>query len=190
MTKKLTVIEKDIPRFLSLEVTDNTTLKEASTYLVSAKKDYKALKADMDTLLDPIKQSLDRIKEKYDPRLKALKAVIDSLNDKTSEYQTALVNSQHEAKMKLTAKVESGYLRPDTAIDKMSALPTIETTVTTEAGGMSFVEYPMCEVEDISQVPIEYHEVDMVRVRAEMKKGNKLPGIHYFTKQIPKNSRS
>lgn len=188
-TQTLTPIEQEAPRFLTLKVTDHNTLQEASTYLVSAKKEYKAIKADMDTLLDPIKESIDLIKEKYDPRLKALKCVIEALTTETTQYQTKLINDQQKAQQSITAKVESGYIKPETAIDKLSNLPTIEKKIETEAGGMSFVPYPMCEVEDITKVPMQFHTVDMVAIRAEMKAGNKHDGIRYWVEQRPKNNR-
>jgi len=189
MTNELTTIEQELPKFLSIEVVDQTSLQEASTYLIGAKKEYKAIKADMDSLLDPIKETIEGIKAKYDPRLKALKSVIDALSQKTTEYQTSLVNAKLEAESKITAKVESGYIKPETAIDKLSNLQPIEKSVTTEVGGATFVEYPQCEVEDITKVPMEYHEVDMVKVRALMKSGTKLPGIRYWTEQRLRNKK-
>lgn len=188
-TTKLTTIEQEAPRFLTLQIIDQTTLQEASTYLVSAKKEYKAIKADMDTLLDPIKESIDLIKEKYDPRLKALKCVIDALTQNTTQYQTALINAQQKAQDAITAKVESGYIKPETAISKLEGLGQVDKKVETEAGAMSFIPHPMCDVEDISKVPLQYHLVDMVAVRAQMKAGNKLPGIKYWIEQRPRNAR-
>jgi hypothetical protein len=36
---------------------------------------------------------------------------------------------------------------------------------------------------------MEYHEVDMVKVRALMKSGTKLPGIRYWTEQRLRNKK-
>jgi len=189
MTTELKTIEQTVPHFLSLEIVDQPTLQEASTYLVSAKKDYKALKADMDSLLAPLKETAEGIKAKYDPRLKALKSVIDALTTKTTQYQTKLINAQREAQEKITAKVESGYIKPETAVDKLSSLGTVEKRVETEVGGMSFIATKCFEVTDLSLVPIEFHLPDEVNIRKAMKDGIELAGVKYWTEQRPRNSR-
>nr|AKH47780.1 hypothetical protein [uncultured marine virus] len=191
MTQQLTKIEKDLPRFLSLTITDQPTLQEASTYLVGAKKEYKALKADMDTLLDPIKESIDLIKEKYDPRLKALKGVIDTLTSKTSDYATRIANEAQAKAQAISDRVKpgTGNLSVEKATERMGNIQQLEKKVETEAGGMQFVAYPTFEVMDLTMLPIEYHLADEVAIRREMKSGNKLPGVRYFTEQRPKNSR-
>lgn len=191
-TKQLiTTIEEQLPKFLSLEVTDQESLQEASTYLIGAKKELKFLKADMDTLLDPIKESMDLIKEKYDPRLRALKSVIDSITIKTTQYQTAITNARLEAEQAIAQRIApgKGNLSVDSAVKRIESLDVVDKKVSTDAGGMSFIAHPLCELEDITQLPLQYHLADMVAVRAEMKAGKKLPGIKYWTEQRPRNTR-
>lgn len=175
----------------TINVTDEQSLASASTYLIQAKKLYKADKEDMDTLLAPFKEGIDGVKEKYEPRLKALKSLIDDLGVKTSQYQTNLVNTQQKAEEDITARIApgKGNLTLETAVKKLDSLPEIQKNVTTDAGSMSFIAHPMCELEDITLLPIKYHLADMVAVRAEMKAGNKLPGVRYWTEQRPRNSR-
>jgi Na+/phosphate symporter len=189
---QLAVIEQEIPKYLSLKVTDQPTLQEASTYLVGAKKELKALKADMDTLLDPIEETIDGIKAKYAPRLDALKAVVEALTTQTVTYQTRITNERLAAEQAIADRIKEGKgnLSIESATKRIENLDVVEKKVETEAGGMQFVAYPMCDVEDITKVPMKYHEVNMVAIRAEMKAGNKLPGIKYWTEQRPKNSRN
>jgi len=175
---------------ISIEVTDQNSLQEASTYLILAKKELKALKGDMATLLDPIKESIANIKAKYEPRQKALESFIDNLTKQTVTYQTNLVNAQREAEQAIADRIKpgKGNLSFEKGIQKLEAVEKAEKKVITDTGSMSFVEYPMCEVEDITQVPIRFYLVDMVAIRAEMKAGNKHPGIRYWTEQRPRNN--
>ena len=175
----------------TLEITDQQSLASASTYLVKAKKLLKASKEDMDALIDPLKESIANIKEKYAPTQEALKSLIDDLTLKTTQYQTALTNAQQKAEEAITARIApgKGNLTLETAVKKLESLPEIQKSVTTDAGSMSFVAHPMCELEDITILPIEYHLPDMVAVRKVMKEGKKLPGIRYFTEQRPRNTR-
>jgi hypothetical protein len=190
-TNQLTTIEQELPKYLELQVTDQPSLLEASTYLVGAKKAYKAIKEDMDTLLAPFKEGIDGVKEKYDPRLKALKSLIEGLTDKTTDYQTKLVNERLASELAISERVKEGKgnLSADSAVKRIEALDVVEKKVETEVGGMQFVAYTMCALEDITKVPMKYHTVDMVEIRAVMKAGERLPGIKYWTEQRPKNSR-
>ena len=54
---------------------------------------------------------------------------------------------------------------------------------------MTFITHELCELENITLLPIEYHLPDMVAVRKVMKEGKKLPGIRYWTEQRPRNTR-
>lgn len=195
MSTELIKIEKEISpiqeKANSLQIIDTTTLNEASSYLIFAKKNLKALKEDMNTLLDPLKESAKAIKAKYEPAQEALGLLIDTLTKKTVTYQTKLVNERLEAELAISQRVKDGKgnLSVESATKRIENLEIVEKKVETDVGGMSFVPYPMCEVEDITQVPIKYYLVDMVAVRAEMKAGNKLPGIRYWTEQRPRNSR-
>lgn len=187
--QEITIIEKNVPHYMSLTVVNQATLQEASEYLIQAKKEYKYLKKDMDTLLAPSKEQITLIKEKYDPRLKALEAVVERLSQQTTIYQTQIVNAKAAAEEKIAAKVTSGYIKTETALNKLEGLGTIQKNVETDTGSMSFVAHALCELEDITKVPLKYHTVDMVAIRAEMKAGNKYPGIRYWTEQRPRNTR-
>lgn len=174
-----------------IAIFDNESLQKASTYLIQAKKLYKASKEDMDALIDPLKESIANIKEKYAPTQEALKSIIDDLTNKTVTYQTNLINAQREAEEAITARIGQGKgkLTLETAVKKLENLPQIDKNIATESGGMTFVEHQMCELEDITKLPMQYHLADMVAVRAQMKAGNKLPGIKYWTEQRPRNTR-
>lgn len=180
----------DFKKF-DIAIFDSTTLQTASTYLIQAKKLLKSSKEDMDRLIDPLKESIANIKEKYAPTQDALKQVIDDLTQKTTAYQTNLVNAQREAESAITARIApgKGNLTLETAVKKLEALPQVDKNLTTETGSMTFVEHQMCELEDITKLPLQYHLADMVQIRAQMKAGNKLPGVRYWTEQRPRNTR-
>lgn len=176
-------IESKLPDILTLQVKDNGTLTEALTYLGEAKKELKALKGDMNRLIDPIKESIAGIKAKYEPRQTALESFIEVFTKKTTDYQTNLVNTTQQASQKIADKLTTGYIKPETAISKMEALPVIEKKI----ADTTFVEHKMCELEDINELPIEFHLADMVQIRKLNNAGIQVKGVKYWIEQRPRN---
>ena len=191
MTRELTIIEQNVPKYLSLEVKDQTTLQEASTYLISAKKEYKALKADMDKLLEPFKEGIDGVKEKYDLRLKSLKSVIDVLNDKTSGYTTRLMNEAQAKAQAISDRVGEGkgHLKPETAIKQLESIEKGDTSIETVVGSMTFRNVPQLVIEDISLIPREYLVPDEAKIKSALKLGLQVKGAKLINKQISWNSK-
>lgn len=188
-TEKMPLVVSELA---NIAVTDAESLTKVSAELILAKKELKALKEDQASLIDPLKESIANIKEKYAPRQTALESFIDSAGKQVSQYQTRLVAAQREAELAISERIKpgKGNLSIEKGIQKLEAVEKADKTLETEVGSATFVEYPMCELEDITQVPIKYYLVDMVSIRAEMKAGNKVPGIRYWTEQRLKNNRS
>ncbi len=175
-----------------LTVNSDTSLKEASTILVDAKKKLKLLTTDMKALIDPLKASIKAIQAKYATPQEALESIIDVLTKKVTDYQTFITNARLEAESAITERIKpgKGNFSLEKGLEKLEALDPVEKKIETDTGGMTFISHPMCEVEDITQVPIKFYLVDMVAIRADMKAGIRHPGIRYWTEQRPKNLRS
>lgn len=185
-SKQLTTIEKQLPKYLTLQVTDPNSLKEASTYLVSAKKELKAVKADMDTLLDPLKESINLIKEKYDPRLKALKSVVDYLSDQTSQYATQIENQRIAQEQAISERVKDGKgnLSVESAVKRIEALPTV-----TPLDSMSFRNVPQLVIENLDLIPREYLIPDESKIKTALKAGLTVNGAKLVNKQVAWNGK-
>ena len=96
--------------------------------------------------------------------------------------------------LKSLSEAKSHYRKGDleirsTAIRKMGEIDRTANKVVTGAGSTGFVTTPFCELENIKLVPMEYHEVDMVKINKLMKAGVKVKGIRYWTEERPRSGR-
>jgi hypothetical protein len=86
------------------------------------------------------------------------------------------VAADQAARDKIAAKVETGYIRPDTAAAKLDALPTVEKS-NENSQARTIMKY---RVVDKSRVPLDFMEVDMVAVRKSFLAGNPVAGCEAY----------
>ena len=190
--KSLEIIKKTAPiieQVQALSITVSEDLIPATDLLSKINKYADALKKDRLSLTAPLEDSLKLIRAKYTPTESLLKEAVATLKDKMGSFQTEQLRIQREAEAKIVAKVESGYIKPETAISKMEAVEQVDKKVASDAGSVSFREEKDFEVVDISKVPAKYLLPNMVELRIAMKAGLEIPGCKYFTKQVITNRK-
>ena len=190
---QLTVIEKELSTIkkqtTTIAITDDITLKQAVSLLSILNKHLDALVEDRERITKPINASLKEIRAKYKPSSDALESLIASLRAKMTQYATEQAKALETAQNKIASKVSSGYLKPETAISKLEALPVTEKEQSTAEGLVQFADVKCFEVVSMQDLPIEFHIADEVAIRKEMKLGNELSGVRYWTEKQPRNYR-
>jgi hypothetical protein len=193
MTKELKVIEKELAPIAtqaqSIEVTSEITLKEATSLVSILNKHLDSLIEDRERLTKPINESLKQIRLKYKPASEALESLIASLTAKINKYGNDQAKLLATAQAKLASKVSTGYMKPETAISKLEALPVTPKETSTSEGLIQFADVKKFEVVDITLLPMKYHTVDETAIRKEMRLGNELPGVKYWTEKQARNYR-
>jgi hypothetical protein len=165
-------------------------LTPATALLSRINKYADTLKKDRLSLTAPLEESLKLIRAKYTPTEKLLKEAVDILKTKMGAFQTEQLRLQREEEQKIADKVESGYIKPETAISKMEAVAQVDTKVKTDVGSVSFKEEKTFEVMDVTLLPAKYLLPNMVELRIATKAGLEIPGCRYFTKQVIANRRN
>lgn len=188
-TTEITLI---IEQASTLAITSPESLSQASEYRTQAKAFLKALTTEKESLTKPINASLNAIRDKYRTREDLAKAIIEALDEKMSQYQTALKKAQAEATEAITARVAPGrgHLSAETAVARLEALPEVATTVSTSSGGTQFTTKPVFQVTDMHALPMFLHLPDLVTIRTDMLAGIRHPGVEYSTEERPRNVRT
>lgn len=193
--EQLTVTLKDIKpiteRLENLEIISPNTLKLATTILSNANTYLDSVIAYKESKTKPLNQALKVIRAETKPLEEALESLIESIRTKMSKYQTELANTRLEAELAITQRIGEGRgkLKLETAVNKLEALAPVAQSVETDAGSVTFIATKKCEVVDMALLPLEYHVADETKVRSAMKQGVELPGVRYWTEQIPRNVR-
>jgi hypothetical protein len=191
--KSLEIIKEASPvikQVQELSITVSKDLIPATELLSKINKYADTLKIDRLSLTAPLEESLKLIRAKYTPTEKLLKEAVDTLKQKMGNFQTEQLRIQRLEEAKIASKLESGYIKPETAIDKMGEVKQVDNKVRTEEGLVSFREEKDFEVVDVSLLPIKFLLPNEVEIRKQLKAGIELSGCRYFMKQIINNRRS
>jgi hypothetical protein len=168
----------------SMEIGNAKELSQAVTVLSSINKYADSVKEQKEKLTRPINESLKNIRLMFKPLEESYEGAIKMLREKMSKYQTAEVAraKEEQAKIALTEGI-------DTAIAKMNEIAVPDKSIETKAGTVQFREVKKFKVMDMTLLPIEYHLPDERSIQAKMKEGKELPGVKYYTEQMPVNYR-
>lgn len=170
---------------LTLVVKDKDTLTTASNLRSSAKQYLKDLTEDKEKKTKPLNEGLREVRLMYKPMEDQVNAVIEHLDKQMSAYQSAEVARMKAEEDKVVAKVESGYIKPETAVAKLGALETPDKTV----GNTRFVTDYEVIVTDIRAIPDMYVKIEVrtMLVKAALKSGQKISGVELKEVQRPVN---
>jgi hypothetical protein len=186
-----TQIQPLATRAEELIITDQESMKEATTILSKLNKLNDTVEAEQDRLLTPLKEAMKIEKSRWAPAITYYKAGIAALRAKMTAYQTELINTTKAEEQRIASRIApgKGNLSITTAVKKIEALPTVEKEVATDEGLVQFREKKQLKVTDISLIPDEYWSIREDDILTDLKKGVAVPGAEIETIQVPVNYR-
>ena len=167
-----------------LKISNTDDLKKSADMLTTCNRYLDELTAQKEKLTKPLNATLKEIRARYKPTEEVLEETIELLRVEQSRYQTALIECIKKEEEKVADMVISGELNVDNAISKIEDIQSPESV-----DNLSFVSQKKFEVMDVTMLPAEYILPDEVKIRSAMKDGIELPGVRYFTVQVPRNNR-
>lgn len=193
--KSQEIIAKDLEplaeRATTIVITDQDSLKEATSILSQLNNFNDQIEAEQDKVLAPLKEAMKAEKERWKPAITYYKAGIEAIRLKMSEYQTNLVNTVKKKESVIAARIGAGKgkLTLETASKQLSNLPTIEKETATDEGLVQFREKQVLKIVDLSLIPDEYWRVEESELLADLKQGKVVPGCKIEIIQVAVNYR-
>lgn len=192
-TKEVSIIDKLTPVLSSInlpKIVDEHSMTEATEVLSQANKYLKDLIADKETMTKPINESLKVIRAKYKPLEIKLEGIIANIRSSMTSYQTEQMRLQKIEEDKIASRIGEGKgkLKFETATNKIENLDKAVDKVNTASGKISFKTVKKFEVVDLALVPVEYHLANETAIRNAMVANLELPGVRYYTEQVPINN--
>lgn len=186
--KKLMPVMKDIE---TLVVKDEKSEEKAGLMLSQLNLIGDKMKEAKAKVYDPAWATVVAIREEWKPKETLLKTAIDSVRAKMNKYRTEAKAIADAEAAKIEARIGEGKgkLKVDTAVRQIEQIDKPTGSVSTAAGVVKYKTTPNFEVMDMTMLPIKYHLSNDVEIRIQMKKGVKLPGVRYFTEEVPQNFR-
>ena len=187
--KEIQVVQKQVDGLQTMVeetvVENNDQLNSVSDKIKEVKKVIKVIKFEMAKTIDPAKEIITATKERFNPFLEDCKSAEAGLKKKAEVFMLAEKKKEDEEKEKLANKVESGYMKHETAIDKMEEVPEAKKTAKTGKSTLSMRMIKSAGAIDESKVPDEYfipRQIDMVKINKAVKAGVVIPGVEVIEK--------
>lgn len=162
------------------EVKDENSLKLVADKIKEVKTIKKFVEQEKDKFVSPAKAIISEAKDKYDPFIKKCEEAELVLKRTAKVYMDAVDAQRKIDEKKIADKVESGYIKPETAVKKIEALPETPSTVRTDNNsGLRMSKRKVAKIVNPELIPDEYWTIDEVRVRREAleREKNGLPQI-------------
>lgn len=188
LKNKIAAVAREVD---TLEIKNDKDLEKAVVVLSQMNKYKDQVQEKRETITKPLNEALKNARAMFNPLEALYEGSIELLRKKMTVFQTEAVKVRKEAELKIAERVKAGTgnLSVETAIKKIDELKVVEKEIATEAGLVSFVEVKKFEVIDIKLLPIEFHLPNEIEIKKVMKEGKELPGVRYFTEQMPRNYR-
>jgi len=161
-------------------VTSDEELAGVSDKIKGIKTLLKMIEQKKEKFTEPAKAIIAEAKETYDPMIKECRNGEIVLKERAQKYMVDKDNKRIADEKKIADKVESGYMKPETAMNKIENLPEVPKTVRTDTGsGLRMAKRKVAKIQNPDLIPDEYWVIDEVRVRREAleREKNGLPQI-------------
>lgn len=190
-TKEISIVEEITPEIDLINVpkiVDEKSLTNATEVLSQANTFLKRVVAYKETKTKPLNEALKIIRAETKPLETKLENIIETIRESMSKYQTEKIRLQKLAEDNIANKVAEGKIKAETGIRKLENMDKPVERVATNTGKISFKEVKKFEVMDITLLPKEYIIANETAIRSAMNINIELPGVRYFTEQIPINN--
>src|SRR3990167_1360820 len=190
---EVTVIEKNLSplaeKATNLQMKDDTTMKTGVELLSQLNQINDRITQEKDKVLKPLLEATKQERARWKPAEAQNQTAIDTIRAEMTRYQTAITKQKQIDEQKIASKVSSGYIKLDTAVTKIEALPEISKNIATDSGDVQFREKKQLLITNIDEIPREYMLPDEMALLRDLKAGKTIDGVTLETIQVPVNYR-
>lgn len=185
ISKEIELFKKDISSTAKkvelIEVKDEISYKKAIDQGRLVQEILKKITERKEEITKPLNQALKSTRELFKPLETFAEETIKEIKLKMISYQQEITKKAEAEKAKILARVEKGTMTPETAVRKLNEdIVTPEKTIEAENGSASLVKRKAYRVTNKKKIPLEFLEVDMIKVKASFKAGKPVEGIEEY----------
>lgn len=193
--KEAKVLDKEIAPFVAkaviMEIKNANQMIQATETLSRLNQYADSVDAKKQTIVKPISDALKAARALFSPIEAKLEEGIGSIRQAMSQYQTEQKRLADEEAAKIANRVGEGKgkIKAETAVKKMEEIDRPATGISTESGSIKFKTVQKFEVMDVALLPKEYILPNDTAIRDAMKAKIEIPGVRYYTEEVPVNFR-
>ena len=141
-TKEVAVVKTQATKALTaaqeLEIASPEQMTSATDLLSKMKTVAKMIKERKEAITKPLTEALNSARDLFKPIESNLADAERIVKGKMLDYQRAIDEENEKKRLALVKKVETGYMKPETAVAKMEKIEDAPTTVQGSVGAMAF----------------------------------------------------
>ena len=193
--KEVKVLDKEISpvvkKATSIEIRNPSDMKKATEMLSQINKYADEVEEKKKSVTDPLNAALKAARGLFKPLEEKLEEAIGSIRSSMTSYQTEQRRLEKIEEDKIASRVGEGKgkLKVETAVKKIDEIKKADQNVSAESGSVKFKTVKKFEVMDVTMLPHDYILANETLIRKAMNEGNELPGVRYYTEEVPFNSR-
>ncbi len=187
-TKELVPIKAQISKIenqaqsITIQTVDD---QKSAIDLVSKLKDIGSdIKAKKESVTKPLNEALKNIREIFSPLETQFANAEAIIKTKLLDYKRRKDAEVRVEEAKIAKKVESGYMRLDTAEKKLEQVERVENKTRGNIGEVQVHKVPKVRIVDENLVPRQYLELNMVAIRRDALGGKTIPGVEVYYEEV------
>lgn len=186
--KEIVVVKQQSSKALTaatdLVVATEEDYKVAGELRAKIKQVGKLIKEKKESVSRPLLDALNNFRDLFKPIEQSQKQAEELVDSKMLTFYKEQQCKREEEKLKIAQKVETGYIKPETAIKKMENLTEAPQAVKSEVGTTFVKKIPSMRIVDEKLIPDEYWVIDMVKLRqAVVRERKEVPGVEYYEEE-------
>lgn len=199
-TKEVAVVKQQATKALTaaqeLEIKSAEQMTSATDLLSKMKTVAKMIRERKEAITKPLNEALASTRCLFQPMESNLAEAERVVKGKMLDYKREQDRVADEARIKLAKKVETGYMKPETVVERMGKIEDAPTSVQGKNSAMSFRtvrKVRLAELKDLSVADLTflaqggYIEWNS-SARADALKGIKVPGAEVYEDQVVASS--
>ena len=200
-TKEISVVKTQATKALTaaqeLEIASAEQMTSATDLLSKMKTVAKMIKERKEAITKPLNEALASARSLFKPIEENLADAERVVKGKMIDYQRGIDAENEKKRLALAKKVETGYMKPETAVAKMEKIEDAPTTVQGSVGAMAFrtvkkvrlAELATLSTPDIAALVSGGYVVwNETAARRDAFAGNKVPGAEVYEEKVVASS--
>lgn len=168
-------------KVLEIKIENADDMSKATDILHTIRQTEKYIEEKKTNITRPLMFSLSQVRDLFKPMESSLQSVKKIVKEKMLSYQIEVDDKIKKEQEKIAKKVQSGYLKPETAAGKLETLGEVGKGSQGEVGKSSIREVKKIRVVDEFAIPREYLMVNLPMItEAILRKGAVIPGVETF----------
>lgn len=188
--REITLIKSNSTRALNaamaLEIKSDEDYQAAGELKLNLTKLNKMITATKEKITKPISEALKNARELFSPAENSYKTANTLVTKKMIDWDDYKEKKAEEERAKIQAKVDSGYIKPETAEQKLEEVVEAPLGTKSNTGTVFAKKVKRVRITNEILIPREYLVIDMVKLnQAMLREGKEVPGAEiYEEKQL------